>query len=97
MKKVSVIKQSPGGENRAELCWAQLDSPHPLNLTRGVTTTFSTLSLVQFCLDNGVHFALCDKIFLCPTETPSSLPYDYICVSAGNQKAEVEKSEGERF
>ena len=56
MKKVSVIKQSPGGANRAELCWAQLDSPHPLNLTRGVTTTFSTLSLVQFCLDNGVHF-----------------------------------------
>ena len=48
MKKVPVVKQRPGGPSRAELRWAQLDSPHPLNSTRGLTITFHLKKLEKW-------------------------------------------------
>jgi len=48
MKKVPVVKQRPGGASRAELRLAQLDSPHPLNPTRGLTITLHLKKLEKW-------------------------------------------------
>ena len=57
MNKLPVVKQSPGGPSRAELRWAQLDSPHPRNPAGGLTITLH-LKNWKSSLNIGVHYKL---------------------------------------